>query len=91
MRFETFDLTETQLSVLESTDKLGNRCAVFRLQGDYDPERLARAVREVVARCPPFLPTVLNPSRGKRGFCSRTNRLLRSACWKPKARPRRSC
>ena len=54
MRFETFDLTETQLSGLELTENVGNRCAVFRVQGDHDPDRLARAVREVIARCPPF-------------------------------------
>ena len=54
MRFETFDLTETQLAVLESAEHAGNRAAVFRLDGDPDRERLAAAVNTVVSRCPPF-------------------------------------
>ncbi|EIC20389.1 non-ribosomal peptide synthetase [Thiorhodovibrio frisius] len=54
MRFDTFNLTETQMALLESSDQGGNRCAVFRLEGKVDKERLATAVQRVIAQCPPF-------------------------------------
>lgn len=54
MQFQTFELTQTQSLILELTEYGGNRCAVFRLEGALDEERLSTAVRQVIARCPPF-------------------------------------
>ena len=54
MNFETYELTQTQLRVLESNERVGNLCAVFRLQGKLDEARLKEAIHNVVRRTKPF-------------------------------------
>ncbi|MFZ4789681.1 MAG: amino acid adenylation domain-containing protein [Candidatus Competibacteraceae bacterium] len=54
MKFQTFELTQNQLLMLETTEYGGNRCAVFRLEGPLDEARLSRAVQQVIRCCLPF-------------------------------------
>jgi amino acid adenylation domain-containing protein/thioester reductase-like protein len=54
MKFQTYALTQTQSLILETAEYGGNRCAIFRLEGSLDEQRLAQAVQQVIERCPPF-------------------------------------
>jgi len=54
MHFETHKLTQNQRSIIEWSDRLGNRCTVFRLEGEFDEERLRKAIDEVIGKCPSF-------------------------------------
>ncbi|MHB2020172.1 MAG: AMP-binding protein, partial [Candidatus Xenobia bacterium] len=52
MQLSTFTPTQTQHRMAEA--QTGNVCAVFRLEGPLEPERLGRAVHQVVAAATPL-------------------------------------
>ncbi len=54
MHFDTFAPTRAQQLMYEIMEYKESRAMVFRLEGAVDAERLADAVRQVVALCPPF-------------------------------------
>ena len=54
MEFKTYALTENQLRTSERLAAGSNRCAVFRLEGALDQDRLVTAIEETLQRCQPF-------------------------------------
>ena len=70
MQFQTFELTQNQLRILETPEYDGNRCAVFRLEGSLDEARLSHAVQQVVRHCPPFAYKFLKVDDARQIFLS---------------------
>ena len=54
MDFQTYRPTETQLRMFETSERIGNLCAVFHLEGEVNEPRLRKAIRQVIDRCQPF-------------------------------------
>ncbi|MDD2466555.1 MAG: amino acid adenylation domain-containing protein [Desulfobulbus sp.] len=70
MHFVTHKLTENQQTIIEWSDRISNRCTVFRLEGALDEKRLHEAVCHVVQRCPSFSYRVLRVDDSQRIFQS---------------------
>lgn len=54
MQFVIHDLTKNQQAMIESGDRAGNRCTVFRLEGELNEKKLSESVFQVIQRCPSF-------------------------------------
>jgi amino acid adenylation domain-containing protein/thioester reductase-like protein len=54
MKFTSFPLTQSQLRRLETSDRVGNPCIVFRLTGAVDKAKLKRAVDILESECEIF-------------------------------------
>ncbi len=54
MNFKTYNLTQSQKRIIDSSDRIGNRCLVYKLTGKIDTERLAQSVKVLTDSCDPF-------------------------------------
>ncbi len=54
MNFKTYNLTQSQKRIIDSSERIGNRCLVYKLTGKIDTDKLAWSVKVLTDSCDPF-------------------------------------